>query len=144
MGKILINGGKKLFGELIIPASKNAYLPILAGTILADKKVVLKDYPAYLDTDNMCKILKNLGAKVKKTDDVLTINPANIDKTEIPKELSSLVRSSIFMLGAIVGKFKKAKVAYPGGCEIGARPIDIHLNGLRSLGVKVVERHGYI
>jgi len=144
MSKIIVNGGKSLFGELSISASKNAYLPILAGTILCDGKVVLKDYPDYLDTENMCNILKNLGAKVEKSESVLEVDPTYITKQEIPNELASLVRSSIFMLGAIVGKFRKAKVAYPGGCEIGARPIDIHLKGLRELGVKVVEKHGYI
>lgn len=144
MGKILVNGGKKLFGEINISASKNAYLPILAGTILGSEKIILHDYPNLLDTENMCNILKNLGAKVDKYGNILEINSKYIEKTEIPNELASLVRSSIFMLGAIVGKFKKAKVAYPGGCEIGARPIDIHLNGLRQLGVKVIEKHGYI
>lgn len=144
MSKILINGGKKLFGEIDISASKNAYLPILAGVILGDEKIVLKDYPNYLDTENMCNILRNLGAKIEKNGDFLQIFPQFIDKYEIPNELASLVRSSIFMLGALVGKFRKAKVAYPGGCEIGARPIDIHINGLKKLGVKVVEKHGYI
>ena len=144
MGKILIDGGRKLFGELEISASKNAYLPILAGCVLGSKKITLKDYPNYLDTENMCKILSNLGAKVKKNNVFIEIDPSYIEKTEIPNELASLVRSSIFMLGAIVGKYRKAKVAYPGGCEIGARPIDIHINGLKSLGVKVVEKHGYI
>lgn len=144
MSKILINGGKKLFGEIDISASKNAYLPILAGVILGDEKIVLNDYPNYLDTENMCNILRNLGAKIEKNGDFLQIFPQFIDKYEIPNELASLVRSSIFMLGALVGKFRKAKVAYPGGCEIGARPIDIHINGLKKLGVKVVEKHGYI
>ena len=144
MGKLIINGGKKLYGEILIPSSKNAYLPILAGAILGSNTITLKAYPKYLDTENMCKILRNLGAKVELRDDNLTIEPSYIDKVEIPNELASLVRSSIFMLGALVGKFRKAKVAYPGGCEIGARPIDIHINGLKKLGVKVIEKHGYI
>lgn len=144
MGKILINGGKKLFGEIEISASKNAYLPILAGCVLGSKKITLLDYPNYLDTNNMCKTLQYLGAKVEKNDNFLEIDPSYIEKTEITNDLASLVRSSIFMLGAVVGKYRKAKVAYPGGCEIGARPIDIHLNGLRQLGVKIIERHGYI
>lgn len=144
MGKILVNGGHRLFGEISISSSKNAYLPILAGCVLTDKKVVLKDYPKYLDTENMCRILENLGAKITLTQDILEVDSSLISKAEIPNELASLVRSSIFMLGAIVGRFRKAKVAYPGGCEIGARPIDYILGGLRSLGVKVVEKHGYI
>lgn len=144
MAKIIVNGGRKLFGEIEISAAKNAYLPILAGTILSSGKVTLLNYPNYLDTENMCNILKNLGATVSKFGNILEIEPQYINNFVIPNELGSLVRSSIFMLGSIVGKFRKAKVAYPGGCEIGARPIDIHLSGLRQLGVKVVEKHGYI
>lgn len=144
MSKLIINGGNKLNGELEISSSKNAYLPIIAGCILAGGEVVLHRYPDYTDTDNMCNILTHLGARTKKQDDCLVVNCENLSHYDIPTELAVVVRSSIFALGAIVSRFRKAKVAYPGGCEIGARPIDIHLSGLRQLGVKIVERHGYI
>ncbi len=144
MAKFLIRGGRKLFGELNVTAAKNAYLPILAACVLCDNKIVLHNYPYYSDTESMCKILECLGAKITKCDCDLIVDPSTIASWNIESELASQVRSSIFMLGPILGRFKKARVAYPGGCEIGARPIDIHLAGFRKLGVKVSERHGYI
>ncbi len=145
MEKFLINGGKKLFGEVEISASKNSYLPILAGCILVDDKVVLKNYPDYSDINSMFEILMNLGANIDFIENkTIVVDGSVIKDCEVPSNLASLVRSSIFTLGALLGRFKKAKIAYPGGCEIGARPIDIHLAGFRSLGVKIIERHGYI
>lgn len=143
MSKLLIRGGKILSGSFDVPAAKNAYLPILAASIMCDEKVVLHNYPGYTDTDNMCRILSSLGASVKIGEDV-EIDSTSIGSWSVESELASQVRSSIFMLGALLAKFRKAKVAYPGGCEIGARPIDIHLSGFRKMGVKVEERHGYI
>lgn len=143
MSKLLIRGGKYLSGSFDVPAAKNAYLPILAASILCDEKVILHNYPNYTDTDSMCQILSSLGVRVKKGEDV-ELDPTSISSWTIESQLAGQVRSSIFMLGALLAKFKKAKVAYPGGCEIGARPIDIHLSGFRKMGVKVEERHGYI
>lgn len=143
MSKILVRGGKTLSGSFHVPAAKNAYLPILAASILSDDSVILHNYPNYTDTENMCHILSAIGAKVEK-DEELFIDPSSINSWSVETELASLVRSSIFMLGALLAKFRKAKVAYPGGCEIGARPIDIHLSGFRKMGVVVDERHGYI
>ena len=144
MARFLIHGGRKLFGELNITAAKNAYLPILAACVLCDDKIILHNYPYYTDTESMCKILEFLGANISKECVDLVVDPSTISSWNIESELASQVRSSIFMLGPILGRFKKARVAYPGGCEIGARPIDIHLAGFRKLGVKVSERHGYI
>ena len=144
MSKFLINGGKKLFGEIEIPSAKNSYLALMAACILVDGKIYLHKYPGFLDTENMCKILSYLGIEIKKTEDNLIVDSSSIKDFCLPHELTSLVRSSIFTLGAIIGRFKKAKIAYPGGCEIGARPIDIHIDGLKKLGVKIIERHGYI
>ena len=144
MSKFLIHGGRKLFGELQISAAKNAYLPILAACVLCDKKIILHNYPYYTDTESMCRILECLGANISKEGVDLVVDPSTITSWNIESELASQVRSSIFMLGPILGRFKKARVAYPGGCEIGARPIDIHLAGFRKLGVKVSERHGFI
>lgn len=143
MGKLLIRGGRILSGSFDVPAAKNAYLPILAASILSDDPVVLHNYPSYTDTENMCQILSSLGAGIEKGDSIL-IDPTSINSWTVETELASQVRSSIFMLGALLAKFRKAKVAYPGGCEIGARPIDIHLAGFRKMGVLVEERHGYI
>lgn len=142
--KFLINGGNKLFGEVIVDSSKNAYLPILAGCVLSEGKIVLHKCPNFTDINSMCDILRYLGAKVEKNENDLQIDCDCFNGYCIPTNLASKVRSSIFMLGAILGRFKKAKVAYPGGCEIGARPIDLHIKGLKKLGVKILEKHGYI
>ena len=144
MDNFFICGGNKLFGELEISTSKNAVLPILAGCILCEGQIILHKFPRYEDTKNMLAILSNLGAKWQFQDDSVVIECHSINKAEIPIELASKIRSSIFSLGAIISRLKKAKVAYPGGCNIGARPIDLHLKGLKGLGVKIVEKHGYI
>ncbi len=144
MENFFICGGNKLDGSLEISTSKNAVLPILAGCILCDKQIILHKFPKYEDTKNMLNILQSLGAKYFFQDDSVIINCQPITKSEIPMELASKIRSSFFSLGAILSRFKKAKVAYPGGCAIGARPIDLHLKGLKCLGVKIVDKHGYI
>ncbi len=144
MSKLLIHGGHKLFGEINIPAAKNSYLPILAACVLCEEEIVLHNYPDYTDTQSMCGILSSIGANITNNGGDLLIDASSLFSWGVESELACQVRSSIFMLGALLGRFRKARVAYPGGCEIGARPIDIHLSGFRKLGVKVEERHGYI
>ncbi|MDD4408962.1 MAG: UDP-N-acetylglucosamine 1-carboxyvinyltransferase, partial [Clostridia bacterium] len=131
MEKLHIKGGNKLYGTVKIGCAKNAYLPILAGAILCSGKVKLNNYPSYKDIINMTYILENLGAKKKLIDDCIELDMSDLKNYEIPSNLAMLTRSSIFSLGAILGRFKKARVAYPGGCDIGTRPIDLHLKGLR-------------
>ena len=144
MNKFLISGGKKLDGQLSIPCAKNAYLPIMAATLLCDKPIVLHKCTNFSDIFSMQKIIESLGGKTYFDGDSLIIDNSNINNFYITHELSSAVRSSIFALGAILGRFKKAKVAYPGGCEIGARPIDLHIKGLKALNVKIEDKHGYL
>lgn len=144
MDKFIITGGTKLCGEIEVDSAKNAYLPILAGTILCEDEIILNSCPDFKDIENMCLILKELGIDVKKDKQTLYINAKNADKTVIPTFLAKELRSSFFALGALLSRFKKAKVAYPGGCDIGLRPIDLHIKGLKDLGVKIVESHGYI
>ncbi len=144
MDKFFICGANKLLGEVDIMSSKNAVLPILAGCILCKGKVVIHKFPKFEDTKNMLKILEHLGANYKYENDSVVIDCSSFCVHDIPTNLGSKLRSSIFSLGSILSRFKKAKVAYPGGCNIGARPIDLHLKGLRSLGVKIIEKHGYI
>lgn len=127
MEKLQIYGGEKLFGSVEIPSSKNAYLPILAATILCEGKVVLHKNPKFVDIFNMCAVLEDLGSKIKFVADDIIIDNSALNSFEISQQKASTVRSSIFSLGAIIGRFRRAKVAYPGGCEIGARPIDFHL-----------------
>ncbi len=145
MSKVfLIRGGKTLSGEIGVEASKNAYLPILASSILCDGKVTFTNVPDFSDIENMCEILKILNVGIVKKRDHLSLNTESIVNTKISHELTAKLRASIFLLGALLGKFRQAVISYPGGCKIGTRPIDIHLKAFRSLGVKIVERHGYI
>lgn len=144
MDKFFINGGNRLEGEISINCAKNSLLPILAGTILVNGQVILKDVPKYRDVNAMCEILNSLGGVVVWQGNNLIIDCSNLDKNEISHELASPVRSSIFTLGPILARLGSAKVSYPGGCDIGLRPIDIHLNALRELGCKIIEKNGYI
>ena len=144
MEKLFVVGGKSLGGEIEIDSAKNSLLPILSACILVDDEVILKNVPKYTDILSMCKILENLGANIYWQVENLVVNCRGLSSNEVPHELASTVRASIFTLGAIIARLKRAKVSYPGGCDIGLRPIDIHLNGLRALGCKVIEKNGYI
>ncbi len=144
MESLFIKGGRTLSGELDIACSKNATLPILAGALMSGGQVLLKDCTFYSDVLYMVKILRDLGCETNIQNNEIFINAAVADKFCVKEEYTKKVRSSIFMLGPLLTKFKKAKVAYPGGCNIGTRPIDLHLKGLESLNVKIEERHGYI
>lgn len=139
-----ISGGKKLNGKIDIVSSKNSLLPILAGSILTPEDVVIKKVPKFTDVLYMAKILENLGCDVYFDDSSLYISSRFADKYLVKDEFTKKVRSSIFMLGPLLARFKKAKVAYPGGCNIGNRPIDLHLKSLKKLNVYIEEKHGYI
>lgn len=125
--KLLIMGGRQLNGKIKVDGSKNAFLPILAGVVLCDGEIVLENYVNLSDLEAMRDILHCLGVQTKSDDSKLYINTKNIENNKISHELTQKVRASIFILGALLGRFKSAVIAYPGGCKIGARPIDIHL-----------------
>lgn len=144
MEKLIVYGGRKLNGELEICSAKNSLLPILAGSIINNGKVIIKSVPKFSDVINMVDILKSLGCVVEWQEDDLIIDNSTMDKYIITEGQTKKVRASIFMLGPLLSRLKKAKVAYPGGCNIGNRPIDLHIKGLKSLNVKIQERHGYI
>lgn len=144
MNKYLIYGGNSLDGSIKVSTSKNATLPILAGSILCNGKVVLKNLPSFSDVTNMLKILEYIGVKVEKQEKNYILDTTDINNTFIPNELTKNIRSSIFMLGPMLAKLRFAKIAFPGGCNIGNRPIDLHLKGLESLNVKITEEHGFI
>ena len=144
MSNFLINGKRKLYGKIQVDSSKNAILPLLAGSIMCKGKVTLHNITYYEDVLNMIEILTHLGASVKKCENTLEIDSSGISRYDIPVELSNKLRASIFFLGPLLSKMKKARVAYPGGCLIGARPIDIHINGLKRLGCTVLDRHGIL
>ena len=144
MGKLKITGGTPLTGEITVSGSKNAILPILAGALLTQGNILIKNCPRYLDVINMVSILEVLGCEVEWEGSRLSLHCGNADKWEMPERLAKELRSSIFMLGPVIGRFHKAKFTYPGGCEIGQRPIDLHLKGLRALKVDIKEEYGFI
>ena len=144
MPQFKIVGGKTLSGNLEVETSKNAVLPIIAACILTDDDVVLNKIPKISDVFKMFEILKAMGAHICYEDSTAIINCSTISKFEIPSHLAKEIRSSIFMLGPLIAKYKRARVAYPGGCDIGSRPIDLHLFGLRELGVIISEEYGYL
>ncbi len=137
MEKYLINGGKKLSGKITIQSAKNSVLPIMAGAILTDEQVVIKNCPKIKDVLSMLQILSSLGCEWQFDGDNLILNSSKVDKYSVQKDLAGELRSSIFMLGALIGRLKKAQIYFPGGCDIGLRPIDLHLSSLKKLGVKV-------
>jgi len=140
----IIQGGETLSGKLKVQGSKNSSLPILAATIINGKKNVISDVPQIRDVDVMCQILSHLGARIDKKGNVIEVDSANVNCFEVPEQLMREMRSSIILMGALLSRFGKAKVSYPGGCEIGPRPIDLHLKGLASMGVNFSEGHGFI
>ncbi len=144
MEKYLINGGRKLSGKITIQSAKNSVLPIMAGALLTDEQVVIKNCPKIKDVISMLNILSYIGCKWQFEGDNLIINSLTADKYVVPKELANELRSSIFMLGALICRFKKAKIYAPGGCNIGLRPIDLHIKSLKKLGVNVSEFQGQI
>ncbi len=144
MESFLINGQKKLSGQIKVCSAKNALLPILAGCLLCEEKVTLQDVTYFEDVNNMINILVSLGANVEKYENILQIDCSSVNKYIIPLELANKLRASVFCLGPILSRFKKARLAYPGGCSIGLRKIDIHLTCLQELGAKIIDKHGYI
>ncbi|MBQ4073816.1 MAG: UDP-N-acetylglucosamine 1-carboxyvinyltransferase [Clostridia bacterium] len=139
-----IMGGERIEGEIRLEGAKNAVLPILAASILPEGDVLIRDCPDIQDVHAMAGILQKLGCETQWQDGSMLIHNGKIHNWEMPDALSKQIRSSIFMLGPILGKMHRATVPYPGGCEIGIRPIDLHLKGLRALGVKIVDDGGML
>ena len=139
-----VRGGEKLQGQVRLEGAKNAVLPILAASLLPQGDTVIRDCPDIRDVHAMAGILQKLGCRCQWEKGVMRIENGGLRHWEMPDELSKQIRSSIFLLGPILGRLRRATVTYPGGCEIGLRPIDLHLKGLRALGVKIVEDGGVI
>ncbi|MFO7153537.1 MAG: UDP-N-acetylglucosamine 1-carboxyvinyltransferase [Caldicoprobacter oshimai] len=144
MAQYVINGGRRLEGKLRVGGAKNAILPILAAVLLTERQVVLHDCPNLLDVEKTILILESIGCKVKREGRDLIIDPSTITSWVIPDCYVREIRSSIIFLGAMLSRTGKARITYPGGCEIGQRPIDLHLKGLRQLGVLIDESNGYL
>ncbi len=144
MSKFIIQGGKKLEGEVRISGSKNAALPIIAATVLVKGKTTLYNVPNIQDVQTMFQIIKDIGGKVTRKNNKVIIDTSKIHTYEIPENLMRKMRSSVILAGAIIGKYNKANFSYPGGCEIGSRPIDLHLKGFEKLGINIKEEYGEI
>lgn len=146
MEKIFIKGGQKLRGEVNISSAKNSVLPIIAGAILSDEKVIIKNCPNLEDVRVLLDVLIDMGCIVnfnKITED-LEIDPRNINKLSANSELVRKMRASFLVIGPMLAKYKKFELSCPGGCNIGSRPIDLHLKGFESLGAEVVQNYGMI
>ncbi|MBQ8309093.1 MAG: UDP-N-acetylglucosamine 1-carboxyvinyltransferase [Clostridia bacterium] len=144
MDTFIIDGGEKLYGKVKAQAAKNAVLPLLAASVLTDEQVKIRGVPTITDAENMIRILSEVGCNIKRQKDCAVIDSSNAVSHEIPPRLTKELRSSVFMLGSVLTRFRRAKISYPGGCDIGLRPIDLHLSGLKRLGVKISEEGGYI
>lgn len=144
MSKYIIKGGKKLEGEVSISGSKNASLPIIAASILNQGKTILYNVPNIHDTQMMFEILKQLGATVTKKNNKIIIDTKEISRYEIPEDLMRQMRSSVIFVGALLGKYGKVTFSYPGGCDIGTRPIDLHLKAFEKLGININKNYGNI
>jgi len=144
MGRFIINGGQKLQGEVTISGAKNAVLPILAGTVLAGGECVIGRVPKLRDVRVMKEVLETLGAKAKSEDDRLIVDTKGLNSCQIPEDLMRKMRATVFLMGPLVGRFGEFKISQPGGCSIGTRPIDLHIKGLKALGVEFKQGHGYL
>ncbi len=145
MDKILIQGGERLVGEVIVSGSKNATLPIFASSLLAEGENRFHGVPDLKDSKTICEVLKKLGVKIGRGQEgEYLLDGTELVGYEAPYNLVKTMRASILVLGPLVARAKKAIISLPGGCAIGARPVDLHLKGLEKLGAEIQLRHGYI
>lgn len=146
MAKFLVEKSGPLQGEVEISGSKNAVLPIMAAAILTGDNCQILDAPVLRDVDVMCKLLGSIGSTVKANyeDNIIEIETKIIIAVEAPYELVKKMRASILVMGPLLARTGKARIALPGGCAIGARPIDLHLKGFQALGAEIQEGHGYV
>ena len=142
--RVMIQGGRRLEGELTVQGAKNSALPLLAASVLCKGEVVLHNCPKLTDVDAACRILECLGCKCRRELSAVSVDASQITNTDVPDALMREMRSSIVFLGAIIGRTGHCRLSYPGGCELGPRPIDLHLEALRKLGVEITEEHGYL
>ena len=144
MDKLVIKGGNKLSGEVTVSGSKNAALPIFISTILAPGCHEISNVPFLRDINTTIKVLENLGAKVDGRGNVVKIDTTDLNSFEATYDLVRTMRASVLVLGPLLARFGQARVSLPGGCAIGARPINLHLKGLAALGAEITLEHGYV
>lgn len=142
MSRLFVTGGQQLKGEIKADGSKNAILPILAATILNSGVSVIKNCPRLKDVEVALQILSEIGCKVEFENNIISVDSSGISSTKIPEDLAQEMRSSIIFMGPMLARCKKVLISFPGGCEIGPRPIDLHLKGLRNMGAKIIDTQG--
>ena len=143
MPKIKIDGGRKLTGTITVSGAKNSVVALIPAAILCDEKITISNVPNITDVDDLENILGHLNAKVNRKEGSVEIDSSNIINKEITYELSKKLRASYYFMGALLGKFKKVDMYFPGGCAIGARPINLHLKGFELLGAKITEEENH-
>lgn len=145
MDKLVITGGAKLSGEIVVSGAKNAALPILCASLLTADDVHLENVPNLQDVRTMVKLLRQMGVQCETGSDArMTLNASKVDNLVAPYEMVKTMRASILVLGPLVARFGEAKVSLPGGCAIGARPVDQHIKGLQAMGAEISIEHGFI
>lgn len=144
MQQFLVKGGARLTGDVVISGAKNAALPILFATLLAEQPSTIRNVPALKDIDTTFKLLRLFGATVERAADTVHVDASHIQSQMAPYELVRTMRASILALGPLLARFGHAEVSLPGGCAIGARPVNLHIDGLRKMGAQIVVENGYI
>lgn len=143
MPKIKIEGGHKLTGTITVGGAKNSVVALIPAAILCDEKITISNVPNITDVDDLENILLHLDAKINRQEGIVEIDSSKISNKEITYELSKKLRASYYFMGALLGKFKKVDMYFPGGCAIGARPINLHLKGFELLGAKITEEDNH-
>lgn len=144
MDKLKITGGKALYGDVLISGAKNATLPMLCAGLLTADSIQLSNVPELQDIRTMCLLLQNMGMRITRERDQCKLNSAQINLCEAPYEMVKTMRAAILVLGPLLARFGQARVSLPGGCAIGARPVDQHIRGLQAMGAEIAIEHGYI
>ncbi|MBE3584885.1 UDP-N-acetylglucosamine 1-carboxyvinyltransferase [Desulfofundulus thermocisternus] len=144
MERFFITGGNPLQGSVRVSGSKNATLPILAACLLHGAPDIIRQAPALKDVETMCDVLEYLGARVKREGDSIAVDTTHIHSVEVGEDLMRRMRASNLVLGPLLGRFHRVRISHPGGCNIGSRPMNLHLKGLRALGARIEEKFGYI
>ena len=144
MDRYVITGKQRLEGKIRTSGAKNASLPLLAASLLVEGKSTLLDIPRLADIFSMIEVLENLGAKVDFQGEALIVDSTDVSRWEVEETLMRQMRASNLILGPLLARNGRVRLSKPGGCAIGSRPMDQHIKGLKEMGVKVKERHGYI
>ena len=137
MKKLIIHGGEYLSGTIHISGAKNSAVALVPASLLSDDEIIIDNIPNITDIDALDEILTYLGATIERIDSRMVIKSKNIENKEIPENISKKLRASYYFMGALLGKYKKVEMYFPGGCAIGKRPIDQHLKAFEALGAKI-------